>query len=452
MSGQRTVLEVRGYAHLAPHGGGAAGRLPDFSVKSGECVLLCGPSGCGKTTFLLAAAGLVEPGRVSGEMRRFPSAPEQNPAPGRTGIVLQNPETQLLCATVQEEAAFGPRNMGRSAAEAKSDAMAALEAVDLAACAERSVEALSMGQKHRLALAATLALRPNLLLLDEPFTQLDPAGRERLTDIVRSVMARGGAVVVSEHVPGWLDGLATSRVDFAADDAPCACGGFPATARGEWDGDPVVAVTGLEAGYSARPEILCGVDLTVRPGRKVLVSGDNGGGKSTLLACLVGALTPRAGAVRVCGLDAPRPAALCGLVGYLGQNPEQQLFEDTVLDEVGFSLRRLGRDRAAAQEQASAVLRSVGLEHLAPDAPLALSFGQKHLVALASVLAAGPRVVLLDEPFTGLAEGVRATVLHLLDDYVRATGAAVVMVSHDPRCPGWADEHYVMRGGRCHAV
>ncbi|NJB68728.1 energy-coupling factor transport system ATP-binding protein [Desulfobaculum xiamenense] len=443
------ILLVRGCALRHPHGDGFAGSMPDLDLLPGECVLLCGPSGSGKTTFLLAAAGLLEPGRVAGRVERFPHVPEgRRDAPGRTGIVLQNPETQLLCATVREEAAFGPRNMGLDETAVAERVERALGVMGLAAVAERPVEALSMGQKHRLALAATLAMEPRLLLLDEPFTQLDPQGRAMLADVVRGVCERGGAVVVSEHVPEFMDGLDARRVDMTHLDAfspPDAAMDVFAGLRPAYE--TPLDVRGLTCGYRGMPPILRGVDLGVPSGAKVLVRGANGGGKSTLLKAVVGALTPSDGEVRVCGARVTHPAALFGKVGFLGQNPEAQVFEDTVRDEIAFSLCRCGLSRGDAVRRACAILEAFGLAELADRPPLALSFGQKHLVALAAMLAPGPGLVLLDEPFTGLAASVRDAVLAILDGYARATGAGVLMVSHDPRCPGWADVDLVLRDG-----
>lgn len=448
---EQIILAVRGYAHRHLKTGKPTGQIPDFTLHAGECVLLCGPSGSGKTTFLLTAAGLMEPRRVVGQVERLPYAPDA-PPPGHTGIVLQNPDTQLLCSTVWEEAAFGPVNMGLSDDEVASRVREALAAMELTAFAGRPVDALSMGQKHRLAIAATLSMRPNLLLLDEPYTQLDPQGRELLSRAIGDILSQGGGVVVSEHVSSFLDGVATARVDIGINEPavrPASLGICRSEGQG---GDVPLLVEGLRHGYGGAEDIICGVDLFIAGGQKVLVSGVNGGGKSTLLRCMVGALSPRAGEVTVCGISSPRPAELAMRIGFLGQNPEAQLFEDSVLEEVAFSLCRSGLKRQAAKAQALALLEAFGLLGLADSAPLALSFGQKHLVALASILATGPRLVLLDEPFTGLAENVRDAVLGILDTYVHETGAAALMVSHDPRCPDWADAAYILKDGILHGA
>jgi energy-coupling factor transport system ATP-binding protein len=211
----------------------------------------------------------------------------------------------------------------------------------------------------------------------------------------------------------------------------------------------VLAARGVEVTYPGVGPVLRGVDLEVAPDERLHVGGRNGGGKSTLLACLAGAIEPDAGTVEVAGRRVDRRASLVGTVGFLLQNPQRQLFEETVAAEVAFSLKRL---RLAASEVERRVAQALDLceaGHLARRLPLSLSFGEQHRVALASALAPGPRVLLLDEPFSGLDMAQRLRLLRILASLRERHGTAVVIASHDPVLdPAWPDRIVTLQEGR----
>ncbi len=214
------------------------------------------------------------------------------------------------------------------------------------------------------------------------------------------------------------------------------------------DGAPAIVAEGVACSYPGVGEVLKGVDLRVLAGERVHLFGRNGSGKSTLLACIAGVIAPDAGALRVAGVDVAGGATLFGKVGYLFQNPQRQLFEDTVRDEVGFSLQRLRLPRAAVAERVAEALDLCEAGHLADRLPLSLSFGEQHRVALASVLAPRPPVLLLDEPFAGLDLGQRRRLLRILARLGERWGTTVVIASHDPLPDlGWADRTLTLAGG-----
>lgn len=439
----RTLLEVRGFAPNGPGHGGPDGPGVSFDLNAGECLELSGPSGSGKTTLVLAAGGHLDAVRMRGEVRAFPNDS------GTVGLTLQNPECQILCATVLEEAAFGPENQGVGRDEARERGLAALARIGLQDLAANPVDALSMGQKQRLALAAMLAMEPDLLLLDEPFTQLDAQGRDLLGTIIREEIAAGRGVLLCEHELRPLRGLARKVSMDDTEVVPEWGGGLAEHVRYAEPPESAGGVSCRDVRY-AYPQgrtVLDGAGLEVPPGEKVLLWGANGCGKSTLLRCLTGLLRPDAGEVQVAGRTAPRPWHLAMRAGYLGQDPEVLLFEETAVDEIAFPLQRLGFARKEARRDARALLDATGLGALADRSPFTLSFGQKHLLSLLATLAPCPEVLLLDEPFTGLSRPMREAVLGMISEYAEARQAAVVMVSHDERCRDWADRTLLLEEG-----
>jgi energy-coupling factor transport system ATP-binding protein len=194
------------------------------------------------------------------------------------------------------------------------------------------------------------------------------------------------------------------------------------------------------------------IAFTVQRGERIAITGLNGTGKTTLLRCLAGFLAPHAGTIDILG-GAPEPARLRGRLGLLFQNPEKQLFENTVHEEVAFPLKRLGLAPHEIAERVESTLAQCGIAELAHASPHLLSYGQKHLVALASVLAPRPELVLLDDPLAGL-DGFRSReILNLLARWSDCYGMALLLTSHEPEADfGWAHRVLQLTGGRLDAL
>lgn len=180
----------------------ADGRLAldavSFSLTAGERVALVGPNGAGKTTLFLRLCGVLsgKPGEVSVDGLDPADAKQRRELPSRIGVVFQNPDDQLFSATVLEDVAFGPLNLGATPGEARAMATEALKSVGLTGCEERSPHKLSGGEKRRAALAGVLAMKPGVLLLDEPSMFLDPRGRREL---IRTVCDLPGTLLIATH-------------------------------------------------------------------------------------------------------------------------------------------------------------------------------------------------------------------------------------------------------------
>jgi energy-coupling factor transport system ATP-binding protein len=444
-SEKREALELSGLAYTWPGATrpGLAG--VDLCVGPGECVWLGGSSGAGKTTLLRAIAGVLpEAGSRRGRIRLEGERP---------ALLFQNVDTQLLCTTVNDEVAFGLELRGIGADDRDQRVAAALDALGLADFQRRPVADLSAGEKQRVVLAALLALEPGLLLLDEPSSQLDPPGRRRLVACLRDLKRRGHAILLADHVFEPYADLADRCVfleegRLAPADRPLepsVVAGAPPPPAG---GEAALAIDGLRVRDASGRDLLRDVSLHVLPGERVHVCGANGSGKTTLLRAAAGLLQPERGCVRTAGLQPKAGTPLLGRVGMLFQNPERNLFERSVQEEVAFALRRMGWPRCRIEARVAEVLDRCDLSQLRERSPLRLSFGEQHRVALASVLAPAPRVLLLDEPFAGLDLKSRHHLLEMLAREQYRRGSAIVVASHDALpAPGWAHRRVELAGG-----
>jgi energy-coupling factor transport system ATP-binding protein len=429
-----------------------------FSLSKGECLCITGPSGCGKSTLLLAIVGLLKGGELTGE--HGISLPDDNPL---IGIVFQNAESQILATTVRDEVAFGPTNMNLPAAEIAKRVGHALEAVGLTGYETRNVEELSAGEKHRLTIAAVLSMEPYLLLLDEPSAQLDGPGKEALRAILKRLKEQSYTIIVADHdIEPYRDFadryllMREGSVQVVIEPAPSAKPSRPAAVAEDCEPPQPLSMRqdliGIDGVSFSRPngrQVISDLSLSIRDGERVHIWGTNGTGKSTLFKLVTGLLRPDSGSLNVLGLSEPRPESLRGKVGLLLQNPVRQLFEDTVYAEVTFALKRRGLSADEIEARAINALSVCDVLHLRNRSPLTLSYGEKHRVTLASMIALEPRVLLLDEPFSGLDFAFRYKMLDILRDYGRRHGCAIAITSHDPMIdPDWADSSYILQKGR----
>ena len=464
MMARDPLLTVQGLSYTYPGAAVPALQKASLELHAGECLCLTGPSGCGKTTLLLAIKGLLKGGSMDGEINfageNFTDDRADSDTRRSVGLVFQNVESQLLCTTVAEEVAFGPENLGVPSEEITGRVRRSLRAVNLTAFAPRNLERLSAGQKQRLAIASVLSMESRLLLLDEPTSQLDSQGKAELLDVLRGLKQQGYALLIAAHdlkplreITERFLSLTPGRVvqltdDFA--DLPLRrAGGEKESPAGPEDGEWALVCQDLCLSYPETGVILTEINLQVPRGKRVHLSGRNGAGKSSLLRCLVGIDNPDRGKVTIAGVEHPQADGLLGKVGLLVQNPARQLFENTVFDEVAFSLRRLTFPLPELNRTVAATLTLCEIDHLAQRAPLTLSFGEQHRVALAAVLAPRPEVLLLDEPFAGLDREQQLRLLHILAGLPAHSGTTVVIASHDslPE-PGWADCEIALEGGR----
>jgi len=464
-SGARVDARGWGWRH--------AGRLRpavselDLVVEPGERVLLLGASGAGKSTLLAGLAGVLggdEEGDATGELLVDGRPPADQR--GRVGLVLQDPDSQVVLARVGDDVAFGCENVGVPRDETWRRVDEALDAVGLDLPRSWPTAQLSGGQKQRLALAGALAMRPGLVLLDEPTANLDPEGVVEVRDAVgRVVEASGATLVVVEHrVSVWLPvvdrvvvlaagggvladgrpdevlGRERERLTEAGVWVPGAAPAAPVRHRASSAG-PLLQAEQLAVGRRGTrgPAVATGVDLVVDDARAVVLTGPNGAGKSTLALTLAGLLAPAGGSLRAADLLAdgagPSPSRwrsrqLLSRVGTVFQDPEHQFLTATVRRELAVGPEALGESPAEVGSRVDELLARLRLDHLAGANPFTLSGGEKRRLSVATVLASRPRLLVLDEPTFGQDARTWRELVALLAALVDE-GRSMVAVTHD---------------------
>jgi energy-coupling factor transport system ATP-binding protein len=426
-----------------------------FSIEPGERVLLTGPSGCGKSTLLMALAGVL--GADQGTDAGLLQVNDGQPDAGRrlTGLVMQDPETQVIMERVGDDVAFGCENFAVPRDETWRRVSAALESVGLvgeglAVGLDTPTGVLSGGQKQRLALAGVIAFQPGLLLLDEPTANLDPQGvLDVVAAVTRVVSETGCTLIVVDHNPAPWEELLTRVIALDSSGGLAAeSADYPRVHRARVPatrvpGEIVMSTQNLVAGRPGQPAIAV-PDLSLRAGTITALTGINGSGKSTLSLTLGGLLPAQSGQIIVGtsmsqGLRArhvPSPhrwpaRSLVRRVGSVFQSPENQFVQPTAASEVGLALRVTGVNRHEAAERVQTRLELMGLADLASAHPFTLSGGQKRRLALVSATVTQPGLVVVDEPTFGQDDDSWADVVTLLDELARA-GSAVVVTTHDP--------------------
>jgi energy-coupling factor transport system ATP-binding protein len=471
----------------------------EVTVGAGERVAVAGRTGAGKSTLALAVAGFIpRVVRARIEGRAVVDGIEATTAAsgallGRVGIVFATPANQLSASklTVREELAFGLENLGVPREEMDGRIDRTLDQLGIAHLAEREPFALSGGEQQRVAIASIVAMGTNVLVLDEPTAQLDPAGTAAVADLLVGLARSGTAVLCVEHDPSVLGGmdrclvlddghaigldlpgvvlaeaagvahlppltlvrLATAagidlanafdeaavaeglrtrgRRDGISDSTPSA-GDAPVWVPGRERPPVTIEVRGLVHRYPTGVEAVRGVSMTIAPGEAIAILGQNGSGKTTLVKHLNGLLRPNGGQVLIDGVstDDRAVADLARTVGFVFQNPDDQLFERSVSREVSFGPRNLGLAAAEISRVVAGSLAAVRLEAEGATNPYDLDLSRRKLVALAGILAMDPAVLVLDEPTTGQdADGVER--VGAIVSAFRGAGRSVVAITHD---------------------
>lgn len=419
------AIEARGLSYQYATRATPAFEGVDLRIERGERVILTGDSGSGKSTLLAVLAGLAgdeEDGHSTGRLT----------VNGTVGMVMQDPEAQTILTRVGDDVAFGAENLGVPREEIWRRVTRALDAVGLDVPLDHNTAHLSGGQKQRLALAGVLAMGADILILDEPTANLDPAGRDEVIAAVERVCAETGAtLVVVEHRPRPWAHLATRAYRLGAqgvdevgvDKLPGAPELPPA--RGV-RGDALALTTRGVQTRVGPPR-----NLRIPEGASTVITGPNGVGKTTLAHVLAGLDAPRAGEVVYSesirrGLETPaikwKSAQLAERIGFVFQEPEHQFVTSTVREEMALS--------GAPQARIDELLTRLRLDHLVGANPFTLSGGEKRRLSVATALVNAPKLVLFDEPTFGQDDRTFVELAGLIRELTER-GVTVVSITHD---------------------
>lgn len=424
------ALEFDDVAFRYPDGEKPALSQVSFAVPEGAFALLVGATGSGKSTLLRLAKPEIAPvGERSGAVRVFGRdasglAPVESAA--AVGYVFQSPDAQIVCDTVWHEMAFGLENLGVPEPEMRRRVAETCNFFGMEPWFRAHTAELSGGQRQLLALASTLAMRPRLLLLDEPTSMLDPVAEKTFLSLLfRANRELGITVVVATHAPAPMVEYATCALEVADGAvrerelaALATSRPLPATASRELPGEEALAASGAWLRYQRDTDwVLRGLDLSVSGGEARALVGGNGSGKSTLLSLVAGVLRPQRGRVR---------NGLADRQALLPQSPKAVLARETVREE----LSEWADGASYGEAEVAAALDELGLTGAAERHPYDLSGGQQQMLALKKLLLCRPHLLLLDEPTKGLDDAARSWVAR---EVIRArdAGATVLLATHD---------------------
>ncbi len=477
-----------------------------LQLQAGERVGLVGRSGSGKSSLALTFNGIIPQsyaGQMAGRVVIAGNTAATTPVAELArcvAMVFQSPDDQMSQILVRHEVASGPANLGLPLADVLERTAESLAVLGIERLADRETASLSGGEKQKVALAAALAMRPRLLVLDEPTTDLDPRAKSDLVATLQALDAEMTMVIVSHDLetiaplvdrlvivddgaivadasaeqllreptllgehgiavpqlaglnaafrkrdPDWVN--ATSAAEVAAAISARGVVKEPGTIEPPpaTETAPVIRLSGVTFQYpeAARPAVE-DVSLTIGAGELVAILGNNGSGKTTLSKLILGLLRPTSGGIEVFAqpVDRIRP----DWVGYIYQNPDAMLSQMSVREEVAFTPRLLGRpDWLDATEH---MLLKFGLERLSKRFPLSLSKGQRQRLAYAAVTAASPPILIFDEPTTGIDKPGCDQIMDYMDA-LRHEQKTILFITHDMALAmRWADRVVVMHDGR----
>lgn len=422
---------------------GAAIHNISFEAQPGEILLIAGASGCGKTTLIRSINGLIPrsyKGVMTGRVLVFgeDTAPwKLSQVSQKIGTVLQDPERQILGTKVLNEVAFGLENLSLPRKDILQRVDESLAFLKISHLRERETFTLSGGEKQKVALAGVLAMRPSILLLDEPLASLDPASAQDTLDTVRFLANEGMTILMVEHRVEDVLRIQPERVMFMSegevrylgdiaglskvvnyrevklpaedilaraklDPAPVEISILPGAA-GKGTNEALVKFEDVAFGYESDVEVLHGINLEINRGDVIAVLGPNGAGKTTFVKHAIGLLKPKAGRVLVNGRDTKESsvAQIASTLGYVFQSPSHMLFAPTVSEELAFGPKNLKHSQEQIELEVKEALKIVNLSDKEQDPPLALSFGQQKRVSIAAILAMQSRILVMDEPTAG---------------------------------------------------
>ncbi len=493
----------------------------NLTTAGDRVIAVMGRTGSGKTTLLSAMNGIIpqfHDGNFDGEVRLNGDTTLDLPIQQlvrKVGLVLQDPETQIFGLTVERDIAFGPSNLNFPKEKITENVLMSAKAVNLESFMERSPDQLSGGEKQRLAIAGILAFEPPVLVLDEPTSELDPEGADKVNKSLKNLKNdRHRLIIFSTHNPdnvidtadelwvmdsGEIKYKGNPENFFSHIDLPGIYGlqipevtdlfrklhylnwykrdKLPVTlesavsefenilqkvdnigvkigkylqTRSAESQNKIIEINGLSHHYSNGQLAVDNVSLTINSQQMVAILGKNGAGKTTLVKHLIGLLWPTRGSVLIKGRNIAdlRIEEISRDVGFVFQNPDHQIFSPSVYEEIEYGLLNHGFDKDSAKEKIKNALELTGLTGKEDLHPFSLSKGERQKIAMASVLAVEPEIIVIDEPTTGLDWRDSIALMEELRK-LKEKGHTIIMITHNLRLAAdYADKVILMQKGK----
>lgn len=473
-------ITVSGLSYWYPNSEVPALNDIDLNIKEGELVLIVGPSGSGKSTLLRCFNRIIPDfhgGRISGKvyfndknLREL----KQSDIVKHIGIVYQHPERQIVLQDVEREIAFGLENLNMDLPTMRRNVSEAMSLLNLTNIKDKLTTEISGGEKQRIAIASVIAMNPEVIIFDEPISQLDPIGSEEVLNFIKKLNKdMGKTIILVEHrldkcfdmadriifmengqivgeskrnsVPEninkkyFLPNLSYifreagyKNIPFNVKEAREAIKDkvINSTFKKEKESrDIIFEINKLTFGYKKTKEVLKNINIDLCKGEILSVLGENGAGKSTLFKIAAGVINNYKGSVKIHGREVNKLSVKerIKLIGYLSQNPNDYLGRDTVFDEVAYTLKNIDEFEAGKVE---AVLDKLKIAHLRNKNPRDLSGGEKQRVAIACTLISDPEILILDEPTRGMDSEAKEILGNIILG-LSNEGKAVIVITHD---------------------
>jgi energy-coupling factor transport system ATP-binding protein len=438
----------------------------NLSIERGEFLAVMGENGCGKTTLCRLLNGVIPHstgGRLKGTVTVDGENTKETPVSVlalKVGMVLDDPDSQLFTSSVRHEAAFGPENLLLPVDEIEERAARALASVGLAGFEERLPSSLSGGEKQRLAIACALAMKGKILVLDEPLSRLDPDGEAEVMSVIRGIREKYQITVVMAAHNSKRMAQAADRICVLKNGRVFACG----DAKNIFDNRSLLDENGIQPPveadinavffvkkeglvnreneipaieiknfcYSYGPDVrIENINLCVKDNDFTAIIGNNGCGKTTLLKSIAGLLRPASGEIYIRGKNtkALSVSDISREAGFVMQNPDNQLFADSVFSEVSFALKKSGLSKKEIEQRVQEALNTVGLEDSGAF-PHALSRAERTKTVIACVLAAGCKIIIFDEVDVGQDDKGCRRIMNIARE-LHSRGFTILFVTHN---------------------
>jgi len=459
-------------------------------IEEGEFLVITGPSGGGKSTFLRSINGLIPNfygGKISGEVLvkgKNVSKTPTNQMSEIVGMVFQDPENQLVSNQVEREIAFGMENLCFSKEIMKKRIEESLDAVNISRLRDKTIQELSGGEKQKVAIASALATHPEVLLLDEPTSELDPGSAESVLNVIEKINDELGLTIIlvehrlervihhvdrmlmidsgkilydgsprklkSNNVKDWKVGMPPVTRLALNFEKEMVNNGMPLTVKEArlslkevlttpknkitWEKKEsskrvILSMDKVFFSYDGEKDVLKDISFNVFEGDMIALMGKNASGKTTLVKLMNGLIKPRKGKILLFGkkISDYSLEELIQKVGIVFQDPNLHLFNDTVQKEVEFVLRNLKVDENLIKKKTEEILKYFKIYQYKDSYPHDLSGGERQRVALASVLVSDPEILILDEPTRGMDYYLKRELI----SYLREKAKTAIMITHD---------------------